>query len=86
VEGRVDEARSLAPGPFDPVYITQGPICWLPDLKIWANAIATVLAPGGEHYFADAHPSFMLMEERGDKLEPTYDFQTPAERPLEFTK
>jgi SAM-dependent methyltransferase len=85
VEGRVDEAPRLAPGPFDLVYVTWGSICWLPDLKIWANAIATVLAPGGELYFADAHPSFMLMEERQGKLEPTYDFQTPAERPLEFT-
>lgn len=85
VEGRVDEAPRLAPGPFDLVYVTWGTICWLPDLKIWANAIATVLAPGGELYFADAHPSFMLMEEREGRLEPTYDFQTPAERPLEFT-
>ena len=85
VEGRVDEAPRLAPGPFDLVYVTWGTICWLPDLKIWAKAIATVLAPRGELYFADAHPSFMPMEEREGKLEPTYDFQTPADRPLEFT-
>jgi len=85
VEGRVDEAPRLAPGPFDLVYVTWGTICWLPDLKIWANAIATVLAPGGELYFADAHPSFMLMEEQEGKLKPTYDFQTPPDRPLEFT-
>jgi hypothetical protein len=50
----------------------------------WAHVIATVLAPGGELYFADAHPSFLLMEERDGKLEPTHDFQTPADRPLEF--
>ena len=81
MEGRVDEARSLAPGPFDPVYITQGPICWLPDLKIWANAIATVLAPGEEHYFADAHPSFMLMEERGiSSNRPTISKRPPSAR------
>jgi len=85
VEGRVDEAPRLAPGPFDLVYVTWGTICWLPDLKIWANAIATVLVPEGELYFADAHPSFMLMEEREGKLEPTYDFLTPADRPLQFT-
>ena len=34
--------------------------------------------------FADAHPGFLLMEERGGKLEPAYDFQTPVDRPLEF--
>jgi SAM-dependent methyltransferase len=84
VEGRVDEAPRLAPRPFDLVYVTWGTICWLPDLTVWAHVIATVLAPGGELYFADAHPSFLLMEERGGKLEPTYDFETPVDRPLEF--
>jgi len=85
VEGRVDEAPRLAPGPFDLVYVTWGTICWLPDLRVWARVIATVLAPGGELYFADAHPSFLLMEERDGKLEATYDFQTPSDRPLELT-
>jgi SAM-dependent methyltransferase len=85
VEGRVDEAPRLTPGPFDLVYVTWGTICWLPDLTVWAHVIATVLAPGGELYFADAHPSLLLMEERDGKLVPTYDFQTPAHRPLEFS-
>jgi SAM-dependent methyltransferase len=85
VEGRVDEAPRLAPGPFDLVYVTWGTICWLPDLKVWADVIRTVLAPGGELNLADAHPSFLLMEDRGGKLEPAYDFQTPVDHPLEFT-
>jgi SAM-dependent methyltransferase len=84
MEGRVEEAPCLTPGPFDLVYTTWGTICWLPDLRIWAHVIATVLAPGGELYFADAHPSFLLMEERDGKLEPTHDFQTPADRQLEL--
>jgi len=85
VEGRVDDAPRLTPGPFDLVYVTWGTICWLPDLRVWAQVIARVLKQGGEFYFADAHPSFLLMEERCGKLEPTYDFQTPPDRPLEFT-
>src|SRR5262249_44579885 len=85
VEGRVDEAPRLAPGPFDLVYVTWGTICWLPDLRIWANAISAVLAPSGELYFADAHPSFLVMEEQNGRLNPTYDFQTPVDHPLEFT-
>jgi len=85
VEGRVDEAPHLVPGPFDLVYSTWGTICWLPNLTVWAQVIASVLAPGGELYFADAHPSFLVMEERDGKLEPNYDFQTPADRPLELT-
>jgi SAM-dependent methyltransferase len=84
VEGTVDQAPALTPGPFDLVFTTWGTICWLPDMKQWAKAIAAVLAPGGELYFADAHPAFMVLEEDGERFMPTYDFQTPADRPLQF--
>ena len=84
VEGTVDQAPDLVPGPFDLVFTTWGTICWLPDMRKWAQTIATVLAPGGELYFADAHPSFTVMEEFAGRLVPTYDFQTPADRPLHF--
>lgn len=84
VQGRVDEAPQLVPGPFDLVFATWGTICWLPDLDDWARVIWRVLAPGGELYFADAHPGFQLMEAVQGKLIPTYDFQTPRDRPLAF--
>src|SRR6185295_3519013 len=58
VEGTVDQAPHLAPGPFDLVFTTWGTICWLPDVSKWAKVIASVLRPGGELYFADAHPGF----------------------------
>jgi SAM-dependent methyltransferase len=84
VEGTVDQAPHLVPGPFDLVFTTWGTICWLPDVSKWANIIASVLAPGGEFYFADAHPGFSVLEEVEGSLVPTYDFQTPADRPLQF--
>ena len=84
VEGTVDQAPDLTPGPFDLVYTTWGTICWLPDVRKWAEVIASVLAPGGELYFADAHPTFNVLEEYAGRLVPTYDFQTPADRPLQF--
>jgi SAM-dependent methyltransferase len=84
VEGTVEQAPDLVPGPFDLVFTTWGTICWLPDVREWADVIASVLAPGGELYFADAHPGFCALEEVDGKLVPTYDFQTPADRPLHF--
>jgi SAM-dependent methyltransferase len=80
----VDQAPDLVPGPFDLVYTTWGTICWLRDVKAWAKVIASVLAPGGELYFADAHPGFNALEEVAGRLVPAYDFQTPADRPLQF--
>jgi len=84
VQGTVEEATQLTPGPFDLVFTTWGTINWLPDLKVWAQVIASVLAPGGELYFADKHPSFHVLAEQAGRLVPKYDFETAADRPLEF--
>ena len=84
VQGRVDEAAQLAPGPFDLVFTTWGTLCWLPDLRDWARVIDRVLAPGGELYCADAHPGFAVLEEQAGRLVPTFDFETPTDQPLEF--
>ncbi len=86
VEGTVDDAPRLTPGPFDMVYSTWGTICWLPDMRSWARVIASVLAPGGELYFADM-PSGVLRagtvaERAGRDLRP----QTPVDRPLAFVE
>ena len=73
VEGTVDDAPRLTPGPFDMVYSTWGTICWLPDMRSWARVIASVLAPGGELYFADMHPAFCVLEQSPSGLVVTYD-------------
>ncbi|MGE0723151.1 MAG: class I SAM-dependent methyltransferase [Alphaproteobacteria bacterium] len=78
-----DAPRVIAPG-FDVVFTTWGTICWLPDIAGWARVVATMLAPGGFLYFADAHPSFMMLEQVGDRLVPTYPPGTPVDRPLTF--
>jgi 2-polyprenyl-3-methyl-5-hydroxy-6-metoxy-1,4-benzoquinol methylase len=75
VEGTVDQAPDLTPGPFDLVFTTWGTICWLPDVKKWAKVVASVLAPGGELYFADAHPGFNVLEEYAESLRPRTIFK-----------
>jgi SAM-dependent methyltransferase len=84
VEGRVDDAPVLTPGPFDLVFQTWGAICWLPDLNDWARVVAAVLRPGGALYLADQHPAYAAMEAEGDRLVVTFDRQTPRDRPLRF--
>jgi 2-polyprenyl-3-methyl-5-hydroxy-6-metoxy-1,4-benzoquinol methylase len=84
VQGTVDDAPRLTPGPFDMVFSTWGTICWLPDVRNWARVIASVLAPGGELYFADAHPAFCVLEQSPSGLVVTYDHQTPIDQPLTF--
>jgi SAM-dependent methyltransferase len=86
IEATVDDVPRVAPGPFDLVFTTWGTICWLPDMRRWAQVIASVLAPGGELYFADAHPALRVLEEKAGQLVVTYDHRTPVERPLTFTE
>jgi len=84
VEGRVEDAPRVVPGPFDLVYTTWGTINWLPQLRPWARAIADVLRMDGELYLADAHPGFLVFEDRSQGIAPVYDFHTPPQRPLGF--
>jgi SAM-dependent methyltransferase len=85
IQGRVEDAPRLAPGPFDLVYTSWGTIAWLRDIDAWGKTIAAVLKPEGELYFADAHPGFLLMEEEQGKMVATWDFDTASDRPVDLT-
>lgn len=85
VEGRVEDTPTLAPGPFDLVFVTWGTLCWLPDLVPWAKAIGAVLSDGGELYLADQHPLFSTLDLHDGVLVPTFDYRTPRDAPLPFT-
>jgi SAM-dependent methyltransferase len=43
-------------GEFDIVFTSYGVLCWLPDLKGWAEVIAYFLKPGGTFYIVEDHP------------------------------
>jgi SAM-dependent methyltransferase len=42
---------------FDIAFASYGVICWLPDLRGWANSIAGILNPGGRFVLVDFHPA-----------------------------
>lgn len=86
VEADVYEARKRLDGPFDLVYTTWGTICWLPDIRRWGEVVASLLAPGGAVYLADTHPSALVLDERGGRIEPTYVWRTPPDQPERFVE
>ena len=56
---------------FDLVYVTWGALCWLPDVRRWAQVVAHFLKPGGRLYLADGHPSAFVLDDdaqRGDGM------------------
>jgi SAM-dependent methyltransferase len=80
----VYDARQAVKGEFDIVFTTWGTICWLPDIVGWGETIASLLAPGGVFYFADAHPAMLVLEEREGCLVAESEADTPIDKPLVF--
>jgi len=50
--GFLDETRRR----FDAVVAAWGVLCWIPDLRRFAEGVARVLRPGGFVYLLDGHP------------------------------
>lgn len=63
VQSDIYKAREAVQGEFDRVFTSWGTICWLPDIRAWAAVVASLLAPGGEFYFADAHPAALVLDD-----------------------
>ncbi|MFX1313013.1 MAG: class I SAM-dependent methyltransferase [Promethearchaeota archaeon] len=60
---------------FDIVYTSIGVLCWLNDLKMWAEIIAHFLKSGGFFYIAERHPvSKMFDHEHQEELQLKYDY------------
>lgn len=47
---------------FDIVFTSYGVLCWLYDLKKWAQIIAYYLKKGGIFYIVEIHPFIMIFE------------------------
>lgn len=51
------------PGAFDLVYVTWGALQWLPDIRRWAEIVASFLHPGGALYLAEGHPAALVFDD-----------------------
>jgi len=69
---------------FDVVYTSVGVLCWLNDLKKWAEIIAHFLKPGGIFYIHDGHPLSHIMDiDDKEGFVVKYDY-FPKNEPMEF--
>ncbi|QNE22798.1 class I SAM-dependent methyltransferase [Kribbella qitaiheensis] len=51
-----DAAEALQGRQFDVVYTGKGALCYLPDLRSWAEVVHALLKPGGSLYIVEFHP------------------------------
>lgn len=70
VEAEVyDAVGVLGAERFDLVYTGVGALCWLPDIRRWAQAVADLLRPGGRLFVREGHPMvWTLCDPRPDGL------------------
>jgi SAM-dependent methyltransferase len=48
---------------FDVVYTSKGVLCWLRDLRAWAQLISDSLKPGGIFYMMEIHPILSTLDD-----------------------
>jgi len=54
---------------FDLVFTGIGALCWLPDVRRWADIVAGLLRPGGRLFIREGHPAlWSLCDPRDDEL------------------
>ncbi len=63
IESNVLEIMDTHAETYDVVYTTEGVLCWLPDLDLWARNVRHLLADDGFFYLMDGHPFFMIWDE-----------------------
>ena len=63
IEANVLEIMDKHDEQYDIVYTTEGVLCWLPDLYLWARNVRHLLADNGFLYLLDGHPFFMVWDE-----------------------
>jgi SAM-dependent methyltransferase len=62
-------ADVVGSGQFDLVYTGVGALCWLPDIRRWAQTVAALLRPGGRLFIREGHPVlWSLADPRPDGL------------------
>jgi SAM-dependent methyltransferase len=62
IESDVYEAvAALGAQVCDVVYTGIGAICWLPDIRRWAEVVAGLLRPGGRLFMREGHPVLWAM-------------------------
>ena len=71
-------APTLGAGAFDVVYTGKGALCWLPDLRQWAEQCALLLRPGGWLYLCEFHPVGYCLDEATPTVTHDY-FATDAD-------
>ena len=78
LQSNIYDAPDVLHEQFDIVFTSYGALCWLPDIKRWAEIAASFVKPGGFFYIAEFHPlTQMSANRRGHDQARIRDFVLP---------
>jgi len=58
-----DAVGALGSEAFDLVFTGVGALCWLPDVRRWAEVVAGLLRPGGRLFLREGHPMLWALDD-----------------------
>ena len=58
-----DAVAALGEGGFDLVFTGIGALCWLPDIRRWAEVVDRLLRPGGRLFLREGHPMMWAIDD-----------------------
>lgn len=63
IRSAIYELSNVLDEQFDIVYTSWGALCWLPDMKRWAEIVNALLRPGGKVIICEFHPTAYLFDD-----------------------
>jgi len=69
-----DAVTAVAGEKFDLVFTGIGALCWLPDIRRWAEVVASLLTPGGRLFLREGHPMLWALDEDQEGLTVGYPY------------
>ena len=85
IEADIYELPERLEGQFDIVFTSYGVLCWLPDIRRWAQVAGRFVRPGGTFYMVEYHPFAGVFDDAADVtgLHVRYPY-FPSDKPLRF--
>jgi SAM-dependent methyltransferase len=84
IELDVYDAPKVLDERFDLVFVNWGAICWLPDIRRWAEVVAHFIKPGGALYQIESHPCSEVFDNPAGEGMPAYSIPYFTAEALRF--
>ncbi|NLU41574.1 MAG: class I SAM-dependent methyltransferase [Firmicutes bacterium] len=73
-QANVLDLKSITSEKYDIVYTSKGVLCWIRDIRVWADTVSYLLRPGGVFYLLESHPILNMFDDTASGLRVKYPY------------